>query len=63
MSRVNSGKMWPNKPDCSVEVVEATVMDRSGGWAPAPRGGTAGEANAAKAAIKNLRNIAFLPSG
>ena len=24
---LNSGSRWPNRPDCSVEVVDATTMD------------------------------------
>jgi tungstate transport system substrate-binding protein len=27
--RVNAGRTWPNSPDCSVDVVEATVIERS----------------------------------
>jgi hypothetical protein len=28
----NSGRMWPNRPDCSVDVVDDTTMNLS--WAP-----------------------------
>jgi len=33
VSRLNAGSRWPNRPDWSVDVVEATVMKRS--WAAA----------------------------
>jgi len=32
LSRVKIGRMWPNSPDCSVLVVDETVMNRSCAW-------------------------------
>ena len=58
VSAVKIGRMWRNRPDCSVLVVLATVMKRS------CAAGMPGRTRAAAAAARNRRrNMAGLPDG
>jgi hypothetical protein len=50
LSFLNAGSRWPNKPDCSVEVVEATTMDLS--WASAAPVGTRAKAASTMQAMR-----------
>src|SRR6266436_6629548 len=42
---LNNGRIWPNRPESSVEVVEATVIDGSSATADAPGRSVAPRAN------------------
>src|SRR5262249_1340921 len=54
---LNGGRMWPNRPESSVEVVEATMMDLS----PAPTGPVAMRATVA-AKTSRLRRVGMVLS-
>ena len=57
---VNSGRMWPNKPDCSVDVVEATVIDLSCAAATPASIAPAAIETMAKTAVRRLSAMAIL---